>query len=379
MIQEDATLTSLINDELDKGYKATAGKMLLQIGQLSTSPSSFMQRAMLELDEEAERLESSGQKMSNDNPSLKKALSEYTRLLLLTQALIAANAPKIEESGLIVAAPAVTSKVFLSISGNIFSSGGNPIRSMSTFESILGRTGIKWVMPDIVDIAKKFTSTKAWIDRMERWGKGYADLARASILAGLENGWGPRYTAAIMRTFATGIPQAAAENLTRTLQLTAYREGSLAMEAVNGRFIIKKIRIATLDVRTCLSCISLHGTELEPGARVDDHYRGRCSEYYVVPGGLERPQYMQVDSPSGGRRLVPFQSGEQWFAGLPHQRQLIQASFKKSPGKMNAYLAGHPLSSFVLEHIDDVFGRQIVENSIIGAFGSELAQSFYVK
>lgn len=379
MIHPDATITSLINEELDKLYNATAGKMLKQIGELSMAQSGFMQKALVELDEEVSRLEQTDQPMKSNNAHLKKTLSEYAKLLIITQSLLQAIGPTVENTGHTVAMPAVTAKVFLSISSKLAEQGVNPIRSISSFRSVLVKSGIPWEFPDVVAITEKFTSTQAWIDRLEKWGKGYADLAEASIKAGLEQGWGPRYTADIMRTFAQNIPQSAAENLTRTLQLTAYREGSLAMENVNGRFIIKKIRIATLDVRTCLSCISLHGTELAPGQRVDDHYRGRCSEYYVVPGGPERPLVMQVDSPSGGRRLVPFQPGEQWFNGLTRERQLMQASFAKSPGKYNAYLAGHPLSSFVLEHVDDVFGRQIVENSIKGAFGSELAQSFYVK
>jgi hypothetical protein len=378
MLPKDATLTSLINDELDKLYRATAGKLLLQVNTLSYSQSGFVQRSLNELDEEVERLETDEKDLKPTNAVLQKTLGEYAKVLLLTQSLIAAMAPTIEDTGISVAPSAVTSKVFINISERLAKSGTNPIKSLGTFTTTLDKMGIPWSVPDVLTVTDKFTSSPAWISRLEKWGQGYADMAEASIKAGLEQGWGPRYTASIMRTYAQNIPQAAAENLTRTLQLTAYREASLAMEAANGRFISKKIRIATLDQRTCLSCVSLHGTDLQPGERVDDHYRGRCSEYYVVPGGPDRPSSMQVDSPSGGRRLVPFQSGEEWFNSLSRERQLMQSSFSKSPGKYNAFLAGNPLSTFVKEHVDDIFGRQIVERSLIDAFGSG-AKDFYVK
>jgi hypothetical protein len=59
-------------------------------------------------------------------------------------------------------------------------------------------------------------------------------------------------------------------------------------------------------------------------------------------------------------------------------RQKLQASFVKSPGKWNAFLAGTPLSAFVTSHIDDVFGNQVVENSLVGMFGDN-AQQYYVR
>jgi hypothetical protein len=173
------------------------------------------------------------------------------------------------------------------------------------------------------------------------------------------------------------MPVSAADNLMRTLQLTSYREASLAMEELNGKYILHKIRIAALDTRTCLTCISLHGTELEPGERVDDHYRGRCTEYYVVPGGKPFPDFMQADSTPGQRNFVPFQNGEDWFNGLPEARQKLQASFVGGPGKWNAFKAGTPLRAFVAEHHDKVFGRQVVEHSLTSLFGAKQAATFY--
>jgi hypothetical protein len=213
---------------------------------------------------------------------------------------------------------------------------------------------------------------------MEKWGTGYAALTRNTILTAIAEGAGPMVVAQRLRQLATNIPVSASDNLMRTLQLTSYREASLAMEELNGKYIIKKIRIATLDPRTCLTCIALHGTDLEPGQRVDDHYRGRCTEYYVVPGGKPFPDLMQADSTPGNRRFVPFQNGTDWFNSLPPARQKLQASFVGTPGKWNAFQAGTPLSAFVAEHVDTVFGRQVVENSLVGVFGDG-AEQYYVR
>ena len=61
---------------------------------------------------------------------------------------------------------------------------------------------------------------------------------------------------------------------------------------------------------------------------------------------------------------MPFQTGEEWFAGLSPQRQAAQQSFIRTPGKLNAYNDGVQLREFVGEHDDDIFGMQVVEQSL---------------
>lgn len=131
-------------------------------------------------------------------------------------------------------------------------------------------------------------------------------------------------------------------------------------------------------VHNCLSCIALHGTKLQPGQKVEDHYRGRCTEYYQVPGEPEFPEYMQVDSTPGNRKFEKFQKGEDWFANLSPERRAQQFSFIRSPGKLNAYNDGMPLSLFVGDHIDPVFGHQFIENTLTKAVGND-AEKYYVR
>jgi hypothetical protein len=259
----------------------------------------------------------------------------------------------------------------------LMASGKNPVKDTKAFEETLSQAGINWLFPDAATLSGNFTNTEAWRDRMEGWGTGYSELIGNTVKEGLSKGWSPLRTAREMRKYAEGIPLNAAENITRTLQLTSYREASAATERMNGAYIERAIRIATLDERTCAACIALHGTEVPVGEPVSDHYRGRCDKI-LIPIGGEMPEFMQADSPSGGRNLVPFQTGASWFNSLPLERQARQASFLKSPAKLNAYKSGIPLSEFVGHHEDSIFGDMVVENSLVKSLGDE-AEQYYIR
>ena len=375
-------INDLINKRLDSEFEKTAGKGLDQISNISLSRGSSMQRSLSALDIEVKALMEKGKKITLDNTVLNQTLRNYQSLLISSQEIINANSGAVQASGQQIASTAVTAKVFPGITEDIFGQGKDPIKSTVIYQKVLQRNAVRWIIPTAGELtmaaAIDFVESEAWIAKMEAWGVGYAELTKKIILEGIEKGYNPNKIAALLREHAENIPAHSAENLMRTLQLTSYREGSLAMEKLNGKFLIKKIRIATLDNRTCLACIALHGTDLEIGERVDDHHRGRCTEYYVVPGGAKYPPYMQVDSPSGGRNLVPFQKGEDWFASLSPERQKLQASMLGTPAKWNAYNAGNPLSSFVTTYQDDVFGNMITENSVIGTFGDDAAKYYMV-
>ena len=367
------TLVDYANATLDAGYIRTAGPTLRRIRALGQSEQ--MQRALRELDAEVAQIEQDGGTLEQDNAHLQKALLALAAVFAAAGVLIKLNAKDIQQSGQVVAPVAVTAKIFQQIAGKI---AGNPITAavLPKYVNALEKMGIDWNIPRALEFATGYVDIPAWVARMEGWGEGYAALTRETTLNGLRHGWGPRYTANQIRQYAENLPQSAAENLTRTLQLTSYRDASLVMESINGGFIIEKVRIARLDGKTCLSCIALHGTILQKGERVDDHYRGRCTEFYRVHGGPLWPDTMQADSTPGNRRFVPFQSGNEWFNGLSPERQRQQASFARSPAKWEAFKNGTPLSAFVGQHKDDVFGTQIVETSLVKAVGDTMATQF---
>ena len=370
------TLAEYINAELDRLYLSATKAMFEQIYALSRGNGSQMQTALHELDSEADKLQEEEQPMKADNAVLKKSLSANNDQLKATQGMIIANSPIIQGGGQSLASPAVAAKVFTGIATSIIASGGNPLAKTAVFKEALNQAGIAWIFPDVTAFTGNYTATDAWKSRMNGWGDGYADIIDKTVIHGLEKGWSPVRTAREVRKLAEGIPLNASENITRTLQLTAYRDASAAVELINGQFIEKKIRIATLDQRTCSACIALHGTELAIGEAPDDHFRGRCDSI-LIPVGGSMPEMMQADSKPGQRNFVKWQTGEEWFAGLPESRQASQASFMKSPGKFNAYKSGVPLKSFVGHHQDSIFGDQIVEDSLVKSIGDE-AEKFYV-
>lgn len=361
------TLVGYTNLALDAAYAKAAGPMLAQIKSLSIAPGSAMQRQLSALDDEAERLESNDERMTYTNEQLEKTFTALLVVFSATNALILANDNNIEAAGAAIAVPAVTAKIFRQLTADLATGGKNPIdpKYIPLYKSKLEQLGINWNIPTALDFANKYVDSPAWSKRMSGWGDAYVNnLIRATVRQGIADGWGPKYAAGQLRQFCENMPYYAAENLTRTLELTSYRDASAAMDNINGEFIEYKIRIARLDDRTCLSCIGKHGSRLEKGERVDDHYRGRCTEFYVVKGGPRFPDVMQADSTPGNRRFVPYQAGPEWFASLPENRQKRQASFVNTPAKWNAYKDGVPLADFVGNHTDSIFGNQVIELSL---------------
>lgn len=363
---ETPTLTEMVNKELDKQYNQTAGNILQQIESVTASPSAPVQRELSELEDEVERLDQQGNPITIDSPFVKIVLASIYDVFKFAQTMISAGAERIERTGLDMALSSVTAKVFVQTGRHPDASDiiGNP-------QAALARAnGTQWKLPQI---QSPIAGTEAWRAKMNTWAQGYSDLVNNTLRDKLATGTSSQDVTAWLRGTAQNLPYVATENLTRTLQLTAYRQASHAVEEANDWLIAYKIRVAQLDNRTCLACIALHGSMLAIGQAVDDHYRGRCDAYYVILGGRDKPEYMRADGV-----YVPFQTGEEWFAALPEERQAEQQSFAATPAKFNAYKAGNPLSSFVLHRHDDTFGQMVFENSVIGAFGDD-AENYYVR
>jgi hypothetical protein len=374
------SITERTNIALDRAYTKSAGKMLAQIKAITNAPGSQLQRSLRELDEEADRLIKDDARMNADNAALQKALNDYERAFVASQTLITGSDNDIQASGQTLAISAVTAKVFLDVTRQIAESGGDPLSpaGLAVYIAQTKRAGVIWNVPTVLNFATNYVESESWIERMEGWGEGYAALTRETILKGIQEGWGPKYTASQLRHLAQNMPVRAAETLTRTLQLTSYRDASAAMEIQNSSYILGKIRVSALQDRSCLACVSLHGSRLELGERIDGHFNCLCSEEYLTIGNPDGPSFMQADSKPGHRNFVTFTTGEEWFNSLSPERQRQQASFVNSPAKWRAFQAGTPISQFVGEHTDPTFGAQIVESSLLGALGENAAQYYTV-
>ena len=109
-----------------------------------------------------------------------------------------------------------------------------------------------------------------------------------------------------------------AQVIARTEMLDAHREASRAQQDRLARqgVVTGWTWIATLDHRTCPSCLAMHGTEHPPSvAGPLDHQQGRCDRLPVTASwrdlgfeGIEEP-------PS----IVP--DAREWFDGLPESQR----------------------------------------------------------
>lgn len=384
-MDKNSTIYEVINDSLETKYKRSVGPMLREIRKTSTGSGSDMVKSLNELDQDVQGLAESGQPIQSTTKSYQNALNALGAVFSITGYLISKNANAIQQSGIDIAPMGVTSRVFLDVTNEIIAKGVNPLSAvaLSRYNTAIQNAGGQFAIPSPRFLATyeacDFVHSAEWVAKMEGWGSGYYAKTREIFKNGLAQGWSPKYTAEKLREVASNIPYSAAENLTRTLQLNAYRQASLEVEKINGGFITGKIRIATLDERTCLSCIALHGTPVPLGEAVEDHYRGRCTEFYQVPGGDEFPDKMQVDSPSGNRQFQKFQTGEEWFASLSPERQAMQRSFLNSPAKLKAYNDGILLSDFVGDHVDNVFGNQKIELSLLKILGTNASRYYAEK
>ena len=248
------TIQEFTNLALDRAYKRSAGAMLLKIHTLSTDPSSDMVLALNKLQQEAQGLTEQDKPIQTTNPKLKNALNAFGTVMLTAGLLIKENSPAIEATAQAIAIPSVTAKVFLNVSEDLIAKGIDPlgVKAWARLQVAASKTKVPFTIPTTLDYVENYVDSPAWIARMEGWGSGYSARVKDIVEQGIAGGWSPKYTAQAVSEYAQNIPYAAAENITRTLQLTAYREASLAMETINGGFITGKIRIATLDERTCL-------------------------------------------------------------------------------------------------------------------------------
>ena len=146
------------------------------------------------------------------------------------------------------------------------------------------------------------------------------DLAiRAELARGMIVGDNPREAARRMMQategrFTGGLTRAL--NISRTETLDAMRTAQHATDQVNAESLAGWTWGAHLDSRTCISCISMHGTEWpleEPGPI--DHHSGRCARLPRTKSwaelgftGIPEPDLGMVDA-------------VEWFDGLAEEEQ----------------------------------------------------------
>lgn len=339
------SVTDLIAGLLDRGYNQVAQPVLNAVAR-STS-SGIVQQRLTELDTEVARLTTAGDPLRPDNPVLRALLADLEDTLRADARLIDGAAEAVQSSG---SAAAGRVQRQLALPGMT--------------DAQIARLGIRWNSPDPEAVARlvQYSGSDAWANLLARYGDDVLSVVTNQAVRGVALGWGPLRSAGEIRRLTEAFPAHVANNLLRTLQLTSYRDATAVHQQENLAICQQIIRIAALDARTCLSCIAQHGDVIwdaevdatAPVPRVNDHHSGRCTSVMRVKG----------------RPPLNIQSGEEWFASLPPERQAQQASFAASPGKLQAYRDGRVgLRDFVHPYNDRAFGPMVRESSLSAALG----------
>jgi hypothetical protein len=330
----------LIDGLLDKDYVMATREVLRAIAAYSDNPA--LRQRYNDLTGEAYRLQLAGKPLEADNPVLMAFYAEFEKALQAQAKLIDAAAPRVQDGA--------------------FDVTGQFVKRLATQgldDDALAKLGIRWNVPrpEQIKAVVDYTTLDSWTDTLGDYTTDVMDAARNTVLRGIIAGQNPTQTARDLRQVVTDLPVFQANQILRTLQLTASRDADVMHRVANQDIIAYAIRIATLDRRVCASCVALHGTKLEVNRRVDDHHNGRCTSITQIKG---LPEYN-------------IESGEVWFARLPEdwQKDILGGA------GLRAYKAGRVrLADFSHAYQDPVFGRMIGTRSLKQILGPE-ARKFY--
>jgi hypothetical protein len=336
------TVVDLITGLLDRGYDQATGSVLQAVG--SSTSTGLIERRLNELRAEAERLAEAGERLQPDNAVLRALVADLDDTLrgdaaLLTPAARRATRTAIDAAGRIqrqLALPGMT-------------------------DTQLARIGVQWNTPDPEAVARLvgYVESEAWGNLIARYGDDVIGVVRNQAIMGIVRGWNPLRAAGEIRRITHNLPAHVANNLLRTVQMTSYRDATAIHQQANVDIASQIVRVAALDMRTCMSCVAQSGDVIwdserdggTPVPRVDEHWSGRCTSVMIVVG---RPRTIMT--------------GEAWFNSLSPERQAQQASLAASPGKLEALRSGRVnLRDFIHRHDDPVFGPMLQEASLSGA------------
>jgi hypothetical protein len=197
-------------------------------------------------------------------------------------------------------------------------------------------------------------------------GRVVADQVRQQLLKGLALGWNSTRMQGVLRsTLGQGLTWSLAA--TRTARNWAYREATRAGYLANSKLVKGWTWHAALDLRACLSCWAMHGTEHPLSEALNDHWSGRCAMLPITA------TWAELGFPQVPESTTLVEPGEQRFAGLSEaeQRQLM------GPAMWQAWKDGKfRFGDLSTPTQDDVYGEMLVEASLKGLLG-EGAKAYY--
>lgn len=164
-------------------------------------------------------------------------------------------------------------------------------------------------------------ATEQITSRLQPLSAETQDLIRRELIRGVASGSNPKATAARMvrraeKAFNGNLSLSRALRISRTEILDAHRAAAAVAQAQHADVLAGWTWLAKLDIKTCPSCWSQHGTVhdlAEPGP--DDHQQGRCARVPVTKSWAD----LGFDIPEPPS-LLP--DAEGMFEDLPSEDQL---------------------------------------------------------
>lgn len=185
------------------------------------------------------------------------------------------------------------------------------------------------------------------------------DAIEGALIEGVALGQHPTEIAAAFRK-AAAVPLNRALTIARTEVIRAAREAAHQGYEQNADILRGWIWHSSLGLRTCISCIAMHGTIHSLDERLDDHPRGRC-----VPVPLSK-SWAELGFAGIPDRRPQIERGVDWFARQTPEFQLVAMG----PSKFEAYARGEvELSDFVGRRFDPRWGSMRHERSLVSIVG----------
>lgn len=306
----------LVEALIDRAYaRDVTGliRALVDMGRAGTA----LEKRLVALERKASLLAAAGRRLRPDDPAVKRLLSELDTALRTQTSNLNQTAQR------------------------VLIHTENAAAKLAKELTLPQGVGIAWNTPDPQAVLQviDYTAMPQWKGFIRGFPANITEQIRARVIADFASGLGAKTTARNLRQVMTDLPVAAANNMMRTLQMTAWRDATAIHYAANADILEYSIRICTFDTRVCPACLALHGTIIPLGERVDDHHSGRCTSIGVIKGTT---------------RNIP--SGESWLRAQPLKTQ--QEILGKSA--QEAWQAGKVrLEDFVSTYTDPVFGEML--------------------
>ena len=343
-------IAEVIRGLMARGFDDVAGSVVQAI--TNSGNSGIIAQRLRELAIEAEALAEAGKVLQVDNAVMRALLADMDDVIVNNRALIQAAGGQLQDD------------VFSLTHGSSAQVINRQLPLFGLSEADQTIIAAQWTMvdPEVMRELVGYVDQPAWEAQLAGYGDEIVAKIKRQITNGQIAGWGPVRMANEITKIIQGapggsnFPQSQGENMMRTLQMQSFRTAQTINRIANADILAAQIRIAALDDRTCLSCISLHGEPFPIDERIDDHHRGRCTSIPVVNG-----------------RPITVQTGQQWWDSRSEAQRLAQAG----PANHNALKNGAvTLSDYQRPYDDPVFGSMIREESLKNILG-EGAKRFY--